>query len=74
MSAQQYLNGKIKERLQEIGMSQNELAAKAGLSVSYLSLLLSDQRQWKLSTLERVAHALSCELYVSLKRPIRDPL
>ena len=67
------LNSQIKQRMSEVGMTQNELAAKAGLSVSYLSLLINGQRVWRLDKVEAVAHALGCALVVNLHRPKRDP-
>lgn len=41
------------------GMSKSALANKAGLSVSYLSLLENSKRDPNLSTLEKICHALN---------------
>ena len=53
------LGARIREIRKRHGLSQEALAAKAGLSVSYISMLERGQRTPPLDTLESLAKALS---------------
>lgn len=48
--------------LDDIGMSKNELAKKAGMSVSFLSDLTNDHANPSLRIMEAIAHALDTPL------------
>lgn len=56
--AEQFAQNLKKERLRK-SLSQEALAAKAGLSVSYISMLERSQRSPPLDTIEQVAKALA---------------
>jgi transcriptional regulator with XRE-family HTH domain len=45
-------------------LSQADLAAQAGISVSYLSLLERDKRDPNISTIERISEALNIPLSI----------
>ena len=51
---------KIKERLKKLGLSQNALAKKAGLSQSGLSTILSGKAKPREDSMEAIAKALGC--------------
>lgn len=44
------------------GLTQDRLAKRAGISLSYLSLLENDKRDASVSTLESIAHGLKVPL------------
>lgn len=52
---------KIKQRLKEKGMSQNELARRAGLSSSGISTIISGSFEPRMDNLRQIAQALDCQ-------------
>ncbi len=57
----------ITARMEKIGMSQSDLAAKAEMGPSGLSQFLTGKREMRLETLRKVAGALKLELTLGLK-------
>ena len=64
--AERFASNLKNERLRR-KLSQEALAAKAGLSVSYISMLERGQRTPPLDTLESIARALSVSATVLLQ-------
>lgn len=54
----------IKSIRSQLGLTQNELALRAGISVSYLSMLEKNKRDPSFSTLEKIANALNIPLSI----------
>ena len=57
----------MEKAMDDAGMTQTALAAKAGLSRSTVTRMLTDGTDPKLSTLVRVANALDMKLVVRLE-------
>lgn len=53
---------RLRRRRIEAGLNQGELAAKAGISVSYMSCLALGTRNASPRVLKRLAKALNCEV------------
>lgn len=67
MELEEYLKiiGKrIKARRAEIGMTQQELAAKAKISKSYLSQIENGKQSIRLGTVDKIITALECGLEI----------
>jgi transcriptional regulator with XRE-family HTH domain len=75
-SALQRLFGPHLRSLRELrGLTQEELAARAGLHVTHISLLEHGKRSARIETLERLGKALGIqprELLPSIKMPRRS--
>lgn len=52
---------KIKLRLKECGISQNELARRAGLSSSGISTIINGTFEPRMDNLRQIAQALGCQ-------------
>ena len=52
---------KIKQRLKEKGMSQNELARRAGLSSSGVSTIINGTFEPRMDNLRQIAQVLDCQ-------------
>lgn len=52
---------KIKQRLQELHMSQNELARRAGLSSSGISTIISGAYEPRMDNLRQICQVLGCQ-------------
>lgn len=60
------LNDALKTRLRDLGMTQQELAARCQISESYLSLLLAGKRVHRLDNLTLMTKELGCRLNIQL--------
>jgi transcriptional regulator with XRE-family HTH domain len=58
---------RVKEWRERRGMTQEQLAAKAGISRGYLARLETARQDPKLSTLEKLAKALKVDIAKLLK-------
>lgn len=63
----------IKRRRQELGMTQEDLGHKAGISTVYLSEVERGLKSISLKKLHAVADALGVEAYTLLIDPKKDP-
>jgi len=67
------LKRQMRRALFESNLSQRELAERTGLAPSTVSLVLGNRPcDVKLSTLEAIARALSCELEIKFRELPRD--
>ena len=64
--------GQVADRRRELGLSQAELAEICGTTQSAIARLESGGRPPRIDTLQKLAHALDCELTVEL-RPHTPP-
>ena len=64
--------GQVAGRRRELGLSQAELAEICGTTQSAIARLESGGRPPRIDTLQKLAHALDCELTVEL-RPHAPP-
>ena len=53
---------KIKETLKQRGLTQNELAERLGINRVSLSRLLSDKNDMRISTIQKIADAIGCDV------------
>lgn len=66
----QRLGDALREARTAAGLTQQELAARAGVSLSYISMLEKGQRNVTLSTLDSIAQALGRQLTISIDPPM----
>ena len=52
----------IKETLKQKGLTQNELAERLGINRVSLSRLLSDKNDMRISTIQKIADAIGCDV------------
>lgn len=52
----------IKEVLKKRGLKQNELADRLGINRVSLSRILSDKNDMRISTIQKIADAIGCDL------------
>ena len=52
----------IKEALKQRGLKQNDLAERLGINRVSLSRLLSDKNDMRISTIKKIADAISCDV------------
>ena len=52
----------IKEALKKRGLKQNELADRLGINRVSLSRLLSDKNDMRVSTIQKIADAIGCDV------------
>jgi len=57
------LGSKVRAKRQELGISLRELAARTGLTASFISLVERDQTEPSITSLRRVADALGTPLF-----------
>jgi transcriptional regulator with XRE-family HTH domain len=58
----QWVGHRIKVRRVDLGLQQNELAKKLGITQAHLCYLEKGQRQISLELLEKAAKALNCRM------------
>ena len=56
-------------RMQELGLTKGQLAAKLGMKPAMVTRIVNGQNNFTLSTMVRVAGALGCEYRSHLQRP-----
>lgn len=56
------MHNKIKQRRNELGLTQQELADKLGMSVSYINRIENEKKIPNVSLAIRIAHALKCKV------------
>ena len=52
----------IKDILKQRGLTQNELAERLGINRVSLSRLLSDKNDMRISTIQKIADAIGCDV------------
>lgn len=67
-SARQLLAANLRQERTRLAWSQEELAAEAGISQTYVSQMESGQRRVSIDILDRLALALGIELAELLRR------
>ena len=59
---------RVRSRRQELGLSQEQLAEKAGVHRTYVGMLERGEKNVTIYNIERIAHALSVEPATLLRR------
>lgn len=66
------IGGRVKERRNDLDVSQQELAEMIGTTQSAIARLERSLRPPRIDTLQRIADALDCELRVELRPRTRS--
>lgn len=65
---------RIKEVLKEYNITQIELAGRLGINRVSVSRLLSDGNDMRLSTMQKIADAIGCEVCELISEPKKEAL